>query len=121
VLDAAFIALLIAVLLGSVLAVLHMREDAVAPPWPFGALHAAIALAGLACLGFALRGPPRGADQGAASFGMIAAGLFVLAALLGLTLIRARRRFGRLPGPLIGFHATLAIGGFVVLLAYVLA
>ena len=45
-LNAAFIVLGIAVLLGGVLAVLHLREGAAPPPLPFGALHGLIAIAG---------------------------------------------------------------------------
>jgi hypothetical protein len=56
----AFTVLGIAVLLGSVLAVLHLREGATPPPWPLGALHGLIALAGLGLLGIALRGPRAG-------------------------------------------------------------
>ncbi len=87
-LTAAFIILAIAVALGAVLAVLHLRTNKTAtpplpPPWPLGALHGILALAGLGCLALALRGPPRGVQQGTASFGLIAAVLFVLAALLG--------------------------------------
>jgi hypothetical protein len=118
-LTAAFIALAIAVLLGSGLALLHGR--AAAPPWPLGALHGLIAIGGLGCLVLALRGPPRGLDQGTGSFGTIAAVLVALAALAGLALLAARLRKRRLPATLIGVHATLAISGFVVLLAYVLA
>ena len=116
----AFTVLGIAVLLGSVLAVLHLREGATPPPWPLGALHGLIALAGLGLLGIALRGPPRGLDQGTGSFGAIAAALIALAALVGLAQLAARLRKRRLSGMLIGIHATLAIGGFVILLAYVL-
>jgi hypothetical protein len=121
VLNTAFIALAVAVLLGSVLAVLHMRENAAPPPWPLGALHGLVAVAGLVCLALALRGPPRGADQGTAGFGTIAAWLLALAALIAIALVAARLRKKRLPGMLIGIHATFAIGGFAVLLAYVLA
>jgi hypothetical protein len=120
-LNAAFIVLGIAVLLGGVLAVLHLREGAAPPPLPFGALHGFIAIAGLALLALALRGPPRGIAQGTGSFGTIAAALIGMAALVGLTQLAARLRNRRLPGMLIGIHATLAVGGFVVLLAYVLA
>ena len=100
---------------------LHLRESAASPPWPLGALHGLIALAGLGLLALALRGPPRGLDQGTGSFGTIAAALIALAALVGLMQLAARLRKKRLPGVLIGVHATLAISGFVVLLAYVLA
>ena len=120
-LNAAFIVLGIAVLLGGVLAVPHLREGAAPPLLPFGALHGLIAIAGLALLALALRGPPRGVAQGTGSFGTIAAALIGMAALVGLTQLAARLRGRRLPGMLIGIHATLAVGGFVVLLAYVLA
>ncbi len=120
-LDIAFIVLAAAVLIGSTLAALHLREGAAPPPWPFGALHGLVAVSGLGLLALALRGPPRGIDQGTGSFGVMAAALFAFAALIGLKLIVLRRRQFRLPGLLIGFHATFAIGGFVVLLAYVLA
>ena len=120
-LNAAFIVLGIAVLLGCVLAVLHLRTGAAPPPWPFGALHGLVAVAGLGLLTLALRGPPRGLEQGTGAFGIIAAVLIALAALAGTALLAARLRKKRLPGTLIGIHATLAVGGFVILLAYVIA
>ena len=49
-LNAAFVALAVAVLFGSLLAVRYLREAAAPPPWPFGALHGLIAIAGLAML-----------------------------------------------------------------------
>jgi len=119
-LNVAFIVLAAAVLVGSVLALLHLREGAAPPPWPLGALHGLIGIAGLALLALALRAPPRGLDQGTGSFGMIAAILLVLAALAGAGLLRARLRKTRLSGALIGAHATLAVSGFVILLVYVL-
>ena len=120
-LNSAFIVLAFTVLLGSVLAVLHLREGAAPAPWPLGALHGLIAIAGLGMLALALRGPPRGVAQGVGSFGTISAVLLALAALIGLTQLAARLRQRRVPGPLIGAHATLAVGGFVILLVYMLA
>jgi cytochrome c oxidase assembly factor CtaG len=120
-LTAAFILLLLAVLLGSLLAVLDMRSGAATPLWPLAALHGIAALAGFVCLALALRGPVRGLDQGTASFGMISAWLLAAAALLGLSLLTARLRRRRLSGTLIGVHATLAVSGFVVLTAYFFA
>jgi hypothetical protein len=120
-LAAAFILLTIAVLLGSLLAVLDMRTGAPTPRWPLAALHGLFALAGFACLLLALRGPVRGLDQGTASFGMISAWLFGAAALLALSLLTARLRKRRLSGFLIGMHATFAVSGFVVLAAYFFA
>jgi len=120
-LTAAFITLCIAVLLGAGLAFLHLREGAARPAWPLGALHGLIALGGLGCLLLSLRGPPRGVAQGTASFAMIAAVLLALAALFGAAMVAARLRQRRITNTLIGVHATLAVGGFAVLLAYVLA
>jgi hypothetical protein len=118
-LNAAFALLAVAVLFGAPLAVPYLREGAPAS-LPLGALHGSIALCGLALLALALRGPPRGAEQGTGSFGVIAAILIALAALVGLIQFAVRLRGRRPPGALIGAHATLAIGGFVVLLVYVL-
>jgi hypothetical protein len=118
---AAFVLLGIAVLIGTALAVMHMRAGATAPHWSGGALHGLLAVAGLGCLLLALRGPARGVSQGTASFGAIAATLLVLAAAFGLMLLGARLGRRRIAGALIGVHATLAVGGFVVLAAYVLA
>jgi hypothetical protein len=125
-LTAAFAILTVAVALGAVLAVLHLRTNRTAtplrpPPWPLGALHGILALAGLGCLALALRGPPRGVQQGTASFGIIAAVLFVLAALLGARLLAARIFKKPIGGGTIAIHATLAVSGFVILAAYVFA
>jgi hypothetical protein len=62
-----------------------------------------------------------GSIRGAGSFGMIAAVLIALAAVVGFALFSARLRKRRLSGMLIGIHATLAISGFVVLIVYVTA
>jgi hypothetical protein len=119
-LTAAFVLFTIAVALGATLAVLHLRTNrTAAPPWPLGALHGSLALVGLACLALALRGPPRGVQLGTASFGIIAAVLFVLAALLGARLLTARIFGKRIGGGTIAIHATLAVSGFVILAAYV--
>jgi hypothetical protein len=122
---AAFIILGCAVLLGSALAVRHLRtpSGAVVPspiPWPVAALHGLLGIGGLVCLGLTLRGPPRGLAQGTASFGTIAATLLTLAALAGGGLLAARLRNRPPAGALIGVHATLAVSGFVVLAAYLL-
>ena len=90
-------------------------------PWPFAALHGLIGIGGLCCLVLALRGPPRGLEQGTASFGIIAASFLALAALAGVGILLMRRGKGQRAGTLIGVHATLAIGGFVVLAAFLMA
>jgi hypothetical protein len=119
---AAFIILGIAVSIGSGLAIQHLRtEGAKPPPWPLALLHGLFAIVGLGCLVLALRGPPRGLDQGTGSFGIIAAALIVMAALVGGWMLATRivkRRPARI---LIGIHAMLAVGGFVILAAYVFA
>ena len=121
-LTVAFVILGAAVLLGSVLAVLYLRtEGAAAAPWPLAALHGLVAVGGFSCLALALRGPLRGVEQGTASFGIIAAALIGSAALIGVGLFFTRLLKRRFPGILIGIHATLAVGGFAILTAYVLA
>jgi hypothetical protein len=130
VLTAAFIILGLAVLLGSALAILHLRTPtgaaAASPisswpvPWPVAALHGFLGIGGLVCLVLALRGPPRGLAQGTASFGAIAATLFALAAMAGGGILARHLRQRRRPGALIGLHAALAVSGFVILAAYLL-
>jgi hypothetical protein len=89
---AAFIVLAAAALLGSALATLHLRTQNVAVvPWPLGLLHGLLGVGGLTCLGLALRGPPRGVDQGTASFGVMSAALIALA-------VCGRRRHRRQAG-----------------------
>jgi hypothetical protein len=120
-LSAAFITLTIAVLAGSLLAVLHLREGAGLPAWPLPALHGLIALGGLVILSLALRGPARGLQQGTAAFGAGSAAILALAALVGIALLVARLRRGKVSSALIAVHATLAVSGFVVLAAYYFA
>ena len=114
---AAFVILGFAVLLGAILSVLHLRSAI--PPWVFGGLHGLLGLGGLGCLLAALAGPSRGLGTGTAGFGEISAGLIAGAALLGGGILVQRLRKRRLPGALIGIHATLAVSGFVVLAAYI--
>jgi len=117
---AAFVILGVAVLLGSVLAVLRLQTEGSTPPWSLAALHGFLAVGGLNCLALALRGPPRGLDRGVASFGIIATSLIALAALIGVALLATRIFKTQISGMMIGIHATLAVGGFVILTAYVL-
>jgi hypothetical protein len=121
VLTAAFALLATAVALGTALAVLYLRSERAAAPLLLMALHGLFGLGGLACLLLALRGPPRGLDQGTGSFGAIAAALLAAAALAGLGVLFLHRARKRRAGTLIGLHATLAVSGFVMLAAYLLA
>jgi hypothetical protein len=117
---AAFVILAAAVLLGSVLAFLHLQTESTTRPWSLAALHGLFAIGGLSCLALALRGPRRGLDQGVAFFGIIATLLITLAALIGVALLATRIFKIRIPEIMIGIHATFAVGGFVILTAYVL-
>jgi hypothetical protein len=119
-LTAAFVILGIAVLLGCLLAVLYLRTDGAAGPWPLAVLHGLFAVGGFFCLVLALRGPLRGIEQGTASFGIIAVTLIGSAALIGVGSLVTHLLKRRLPGILVGIHATLAVGGFAILAAYVL-
>ena len=110
-----------AALLGLGLAVWHLQsEGGRLPPFAVGALHALMATAGFGLLLRGLAGPPRGMAMGVAGFGRVAAVFLVLALLSGLLPLsaRLRRRRMRLPTLVLGLHATLAIGGVVILAAY---
>jgi hypothetical protein len=84
-----------------------------------GLLHGLIGATGLALLLFLLRGPPRGVAMGAGSFGIIAATLLAAALALGLSIPQMYRRGPRLAGLLIAAHASLAISGYAIFLAWV--
>ncbi|MGH7122275.1 MAG: hypothetical protein ACREFP_25330 [Acetobacteraceae bacterium] len=119
-LERSFVVFCVAVVLGIVLASLHLRPEGPRPPWQLGNLHGIIGAAGFGLLLIALGGAPRGLTNGTAPFGVFAAGLFALALLAGLGLFGLLVA-GRRPGFLIAVHAGLAIAGFVVLAAYVFA
>jgi hypothetical protein len=117
---AAFIILGIAVLIGSGLAIQYLHTEGMKPPpWPLALLHVLFGIGGLGCLLLALRGPPRGLENGTGSFGIFAATLIVMTALVGGLMLAARIRKKRPAGILIGVHAMLAVGGFVILVVYV--
>ena len=118
---AAFVILSAAMLLGTVLAILHFRsEGTVAPAWPFAGIHGLLAIGGFGCLLLALRGPPQGLATGTASFDIIAAVLIALAALVGGGILVTHLLKRQIPGMIIGIHATLAVSGFVFLATYIL-
>lgn len=119
---AAFTSLGCAALLGSALAILHLRaESGTAVPWPLAALHALLGIGGLGCLILALRGPSRGLAEGTAIFGMISAVLIVATALLGGSIFLMHCLRARRGGALIGLHAMVAVCGIAVLAAYLFA
>lgn len=109
-----------AVAAGLALAALALREGGDRPRrLPLAALaHGSFGVAGLAVLLIALQGPERGLRTGTSSFGMIAAVLFAIAIVLGLTIRHWYRRRGGTPGVLISVHAGAAIAGFTILLAW---
>jgi len=116
--------LLATVLLGVTAAVGTALAIAVArrAPWPRAVtlLHGGLALAGYGLLVAAVSGARRGAATGTASFGLVAIVLLSGAVLAGIALALLRRRKPGLFSMLVGVHATLAVSGFVILLAYLL-
>jgi len=107
--------LTLAVVAGSVLALWHLRstDDATRPPLSAGLAHGAAGAVGLAVLLLALRGPPRGIEAGAGSFGTTAAILFGAALLTGIVIFFVRNK-----AVVIAIHAGIAITGYVLLLAW---
>ena len=118
----AVLAFTIVVLLGTALAIQILRRPTHAPSRLLVWLHGIAALLSYGVLIAALTaGPSRGAATGTHSFGVTAAALLLLAALIGvasLTLHLVRRR---MPGIAIGIHASVAIFGYVILAVYLLA
>ncbi len=80
--------------------------------------HGLVGLTGFTLLLASLSGPPRGVEAGAGSFGRVAAVLIGLAVVMAAVAFWARWR-GSKAGPLaLGLHATFAVGGLVLLAAY---
>ena len=100
---------------GTVLALWHLRATAAQqrPPIAAGIAHGSVGAVGLAVLLLALRGPARGVDAGAGSFGTLAAVLFAGALLTGVLLLVGRRKV-----VVMTIHAGIAITGYVLLLAW---
>jgi hypothetical protein len=111
----------LASLAGLALVILSQKVRPKGRAWWPGVLHGVLGLAGLGVLLLALRGPARGIEAGAGSFGLVAAVLVGLAALAGLTVFVTRLR-RRTPSTVaLGVHATFAIAGVVMLAAYLSA
>ena len=116
----AFALLLATALLGAGLAVLHLRTELLPPGPIYGALHGLIGIAGFIALLLTLRGPPRGEAMGVGEFGRLAATLLALALAVAIPIVLARLLRRRIPGLIIGAHATIAVSGVVILAAYTL-
>lgn len=131
-LDAAFIALLLAGAIGATLAALFLRQgeaESDAAPASMraeatGILHGTLGAVGVLLLLVAMQDGAVHAAVGLAGFPAIASWLLGLALLAGLAVLGASvadpegRRRGR-RGILIAIHASLAISGLVVLLALI--
>ena len=108
------------VILGLILVALSQTVRPTAQPWWPGALHGLLGAVGLLLLLLGLvGGPRRGVEQGAGSFGLVAA--WLVAAALGLGLVVAWARLRRRPPSMlvVGVHATLGVAGLVLLATYV--
>jgi hypothetical protein len=120
------LAFTVVVLLGGTLAIQIMRHPAKPPPRVLAWLHGVAALLSYGVLLVALTGPApnervRGAATGTQGFGLSAALLFLLAALIGIAGLTLHLRRRRMPGIAIGIHASVAIFGYVLLAVYLLA
>jgi hypothetical protein len=120
VIELAFAILCVAVLSGSALAILYARGTQLSPPHrAVPPLHGALGAAALLALLLALvRGVPP-SHMGTGGFAPLAAGLLAAAFSMGLALALLSWRKARPAGALVGAHASLAIAGFVLLLALV--
>lgn len=118
---AALLLLAGAVVAGSALAALAMRERTDGPRrFPLAALaHGSLGVAGFGLLLIAVQGPARGVRTGTASFGIVATVLFGIAILLGLAIRTWCGRDRPMPGLLVSAHAGVAITGFTILMAWV--
>lgn len=117
----AVLAFAIVVLLGAALAIQIMRHETHAPSRVLVWLHGIAAVLSYGVLIVALRGPARGAATGTQSFGLVAAILLLLAAVIGLVSLGLHLRRRRMPGIAIGVHASVAVFGYVMLAVYLLA
>ena len=120
-LSVAVLSFTIVVLLGAALAIQILRRPAQAPSRVLAWLRGIAALLSYGVLIAALTGPPRGAATGTQSFGLVAAILLLLAALIGILSLALHFRRRRMPGIAIGIHASAAIFGYVMLAVYLLA
>jgi hypothetical protein len=120
-LSIAVLAFTVVVLLGGALAIQILRRPTQAPPRVLAWLHGIAALMSYGVLLVALMGPARGAATGTQSFGLVAALLLLFAALIGIVSLALHLFRRRMPGIVIGIHASVAIFGYVILAVYLLA
>jgi hypothetical protein len=120
-LSLAVLSFTIVVLLGGALAIQILRRTTHAPSRILAWLHGIAALLSYGVLLVALMGPPRGAATGTQSFGLVAALLLLLAAVIGIVSLGLHLFRRRMPGIAIGIHASVAIFGYVILAVYLLA
>jgi hypothetical protein len=104
----------LAALGGVLMAVLRFR-GAPRPPSSIAMVHGLVAAAGLTLLLYF------GATKGIPALAQVAAGVFLVAALLGLWLnIQYHSKLQPLPIPVMVLHAVVAVTGFALLLVAVL-
>jgi hypothetical protein len=108
----------VTVLLGAALAFVSLRRPDAKPPRILATLHGLCAASGYVVLLLALQGPARGAATGTQSFGLAAAILLLLAAMIGAASFALHLRRRRLPGFWVGAHAMVAVAGYVILAVY---
>jgi hypothetical protein len=108
-------------LFGLCLFALYQWTEANGRIWLPGMAHGLLGAVGFVLLLLGLRGPPRGVAMGAGQFGVIAAGLVACGLLLGGLVFLGRLRRRPPAALVIGLHATLAVGGLVMLAAYLSA
>jgi hypothetical protein len=120
-LSLAVLAFTIVVLLGAALAIQILRRPTHTPSRLLAWLHGLAALLSYGVLLVALMGPTRGAATGTQSFGLAAALLLLLAAVVGIVSLGLHLFRRRMPGIAIGIHASVAIFGYVILAVYLLA
>jgi hypothetical protein len=110
----------IAVIAGIWMAVIHMdSEGRRLPPFWLAIGHGIFAVVAFVVLVWAIgHASSRGLSTGSHAFGVIAAWLFIAAALVGVYLFLRHLRRRRLPGVVIAAHMLLAVTGFVVLVVY---
>jgi hypothetical protein len=107
------------VVVGMTLAVIALMAPAKPPARILASLHGLLVTAGYAILIDALMTEPaRGTMTGTQSFGLVAAVLLGIAIALGIASLVLHMRQRRMPGVMIGVHASVAIAGYVMLFVY---